>query len=312
MPEAAPVTSATLFLKDKFTSALLLTALSLPGTFFEHILCDRQRREGVRPTDVEGQVRDDLRGLRLRQAVIHRPVEVVGNLRHLAGSNQGADGDQAAVPGREVGTQPKVAEEDIGGVLHDSRRHLAELLSDARRTLRLGGLVERKKLRRSSGELIGPNSAPSKDVFRDRGRRYGVRPARVEREMRDDFGNLARRDAVIECKIDVVRHLDRLIACDQGGERHDAAVAWHESRPLPYLAEKTALRVLLEGRSYRPDTVRRQHWLQSLLGLRLLARGRRCSDQKKRRERRGKNLHFDLLWYRVAALRSLRRRARPA
>src|SRR5260370_37356400 len=98
MPEAAPVTSATLFLKDKFTSALLLTALSLPGTFFEHILCDRQRREGVRPTDVEGQVRDDLRGLRLRQAVIHRPVEVVWHLRDLNGSNPATDVYHTTLP----------------------------------------------------------------------------------------------------------------------------------------------------------------------------------------------------------------------
>jgi len=34
------------------------------------------------------------RGLRLREAVIHRPVEVAAKLRDLAGSNQGADRDQ--------------------------------------------------------------------------------------------------------------------------------------------------------------------------------------------------------------------------
>ena len=49
---------------------------------------------------------DDLRGLRLRQAVVHRPVEVAGQLRHLAGSDQGADGDQTPVARREVRTQP--------------------------------------------------------------------------------------------------------------------------------------------------------------------------------------------------------------
>jgi hypothetical protein len=55
----------------------------LAGTFFEDILCDRERREGVGRPDVEGQVRDDFGCLWLRQAVIHRPVEVIGNLRDL-------------------------------------------------------------------------------------------------------------------------------------------------------------------------------------------------------------------------------------
>ena len=52
--------------------------------FGEDILGDRQRRERVGPTDIEGKMRHDLRRLLLRQAVIHRPVEVVRDLLDLA------------------------------------------------------------------------------------------------------------------------------------------------------------------------------------------------------------------------------------
>src|SRR5260221_8527850 len=43
----------------------------------------------------------------------------------------------------------------------------------------------------------------------------------------------------------------RLVACDQGGKRYDAAVSWCETRALPNIAEKTALRVLLDRKSTR-------------------------------------------------------------
>src|SRR5207249_4823477 len=48
---------------------------------------------------------------------------------------------------RRVRPPPQVAEQHVGGVLHDLRRHRAELLPDARGALRLGGLVEGKELR---------------------------------------------------------------------------------------------------------------------------------------------------------------------
>jgi hypothetical protein len=41
--------------------------------FLEDVLCHRQRGEDVGSADVEGQVREDLLGPGLRQAVIHRP-----------------------------------------------------------------------------------------------------------------------------------------------------------------------------------------------------------------------------------------------
>src|SRR3982074_65519 len=78
-PDPAPVTSATLFSKDMFITSSSFdrrVELYLAGALFEHILRDRHRRKDVGPTDIVGQLRDGLRGLRLRQPVIHRPVEV--------------------------------------------------------------------------------------------------------------------------------------------------------------------------------------------------------------------------------------------
>src|SRR2546427_6974334 len=58
-----------------------LAEFSLPRTFLEEVLCHRQRGKDVRPTGVEGKLCKDLRGLRLRETVIHRPVEVIRDLR---------------------------------------------------------------------------------------------------------------------------------------------------------------------------------------------------------------------------------------
>ena len=73
------------------------------GTLFEHILRDGHRRKHVGPADVEGQLRDSLGGLDLRQAVIHCPVEVRSELRGLPVGDQRGDRDETAVPWRKVG-----------------------------------------------------------------------------------------------------------------------------------------------------------------------------------------------------------------
>ena len=80
-------------------------------------------------------MRDDLRRLRARQAVVHGPVQVVGNLGDLAGRDQGADRDQAPVPGGEVGTQPQVAEQRVRRELVETGSHGTHVLSDAGRAL---------------------------------------------------------------------------------------------------------------------------------------------------------------------------------
>jgi len=43
-------------------------------------------------------MRVHLRGLRLCHAVVHRPVEMVGNLSNLTGSDQSADCDETPIP----------------------------------------------------------------------------------------------------------------------------------------------------------------------------------------------------------------------
>jgi hypothetical protein len=52
-------------------------------------------------TGVEGQVCEHLRGLCLRQAMIHHPVEVIRDLRDVAGGDERTDGHQAPVPRRQ-------------------------------------------------------------------------------------------------------------------------------------------------------------------------------------------------------------------
>src|SRR2546430_13538328 len=98
IPDAAPVTSATPFSKDEFMYAFLSgSAMSeaavLAGPLLEYFFCNRHRREDVRPADIEGEVCDGLRGLHLRQPVIHRLIEVRCELHDLAVGDQCADGD---------------------------------------------------------------------------------------------------------------------------------------------------------------------------------------------------------------------------
>lgn len=191
-------------------------------------------------------MRDHLPGLRLRQAVVHRPGEVERDLLDLVCRDQGADGHQAAIPRGKARTEPQIAEQDLGGVPNDPRSHGAELLPDPRRALGLGGLVEREKRTRRRRELIGLDSALDEDIPRDRGRRHGIRPAGVEREMRDDLGNLARLDATVDRQVEIVRQLDDLIASDQGSEGDDAAIPGRQIGALPKITEEVLLRIPIE------------------------------------------------------------------
>jgi hypothetical protein len=63
---------ATLF---KASGQCALSRSPLAGTFLKDTLGDRYCGKNVRPTGIEGQVCEYLRGLRLRQAIIHRPEE---------------------------------------------------------------------------------------------------------------------------------------------------------------------------------------------------------------------------------------------
>src|SRR5260370_19096878 len=159
-------------------------------TFLEDILHDRQCRKGIRPTGVEGQLRDSLRGLRLCQTVVHRAIEVVRNLHDLAVSNKGADCDETSIARCKVWTQPQVAKQSVSGVLHDARSDSSELLFYSRGTFHLGIFIERKRHRRSGRKLIGPNLTIGKNIFRDYDCGHCIRPAGVKSELRDDLRNL--------------------------------------------------------------------------------------------------------------------------
>ena len=67
------------------------------------------------------------------------------------------------------------------------------------------------------------------------------------------LGDLARFDAVIERQVEMVGHLDCLVARNQCGKRNDAAVAWRETGAFPYIPEKAVLRVLIKRWSDHSD-----------------------------------------------------------
>src|SRR2546428_11651872 len=66
-----------------FPSLRFSIVISL-APFLKHTLHNRYCRKNIRPTRIERQLREDLGGLRFREAVIHRPVEVIRNLCNLA------------------------------------------------------------------------------------------------------------------------------------------------------------------------------------------------------------------------------------
>jgi hypothetical protein len=66
--------------------------------------------------------------------------------------------------------------------------------------------------------------------------------------MRDDFGQLARLDAIVERAAEIVVHRQAEIARDQRRDRDDAAVAWAETGTIPDLPIEALLRVFLERR----------------------------------------------------------------
>src|SRR5437899_3070806 len=85
-------------------------------------------------------------------------------------------------------------------------------------------------------------------VLGDGHRRKDVGPADIEGEMSDDLRNLSRLHPVIERKIEMIWHLDGLIACDQRCQCDNAAVTRCEAGAFPHVAEETLLRVSLQRR----------------------------------------------------------------
>lgn len=92
-------------------------------------------------------MRENFRDLALREAIIHRPVEMIRHLRDLPRRDQRAHRHKAAVARREAGSQPQVTEQKVGRVLQDPWSNRAKELLVPGGALRLCFFVERKKRR---------------------------------------------------------------------------------------------------------------------------------------------------------------------
>src|SRR3954453_24002314 len=76
--------------------------------FVEDVRRDRYRGHRVRPPRVEGQVRNHLGGFDLREAVIHRTIQMERNLGDLTRCDQRAHRHHAAVTWREIWSSPEI------------------------------------------------------------------------------------------------------------------------------------------------------------------------------------------------------------
>jgi hypothetical protein len=65
------------------------------------------------------------------------------------------------------------------------------------------------------GQLISPNVALGKSIFRDHDRCHCIRPTRIEGEMKNDFGQRVGAYAIIERQLKVIRYLDSLVTRNQ-------------------------------------------------------------------------------------------------
>src|SRR5947207_1469027 len=115
MPRAAPVMRAT------FPSSMpAMTHSSLLfGAFLEDVLRRGNRRQGVRPAGIEGQMRDDLGDLARLHTVIERKLELMRQLDRLVARDQRRQGDDAAVARRQSGAPPQVGERALRVFLED-------------------------------------------------------------------------------------------------------------------------------------------------------------------------------------------------
>ena len=111
-------------------------------------------------------MRDRFGDLDLRQPIIHPDRNMTRELRHLTIGDEGADGDEAAVARREIGTEPEIAEQDVSRVLSNARKHRTELVAHTLCAIGLGSLVERQQRGGRCRELIGPDVSLGEDTLR--------------------------------------------------------------------------------------------------------------------------------------------------
>ena len=109
----------------------LLSARAPPSPLLEDLAGDRDRRDGVRPAGIEGELRDRLDELDLGHAVLPRQCEMGAKLVGTVQRDQGADGDEAAIALGETRPLPDVAEQHVVGEFRHLRRDVAHQLLGA-------------------------------------------------------------------------------------------------------------------------------------------------------------------------------------
>jgi hypothetical protein len=136
-----------------------------------------------------------------------------------------------------------------------SRKERAKLRIDTRSALLLGGFVYRQRRHGNGRKLICADVTRCKDLPRDGDRCHRISPAGVERQVRNDLRDLARLDTVVEREVEMIWHLDSLIARDQGSQGHNAAVVRPEAGALPYVAEEKVFCIGLQRRGDLPNVL---------------------------------------------------------
>ena len=86
--------------------------------------------------------------------------------------------------------------------------------------------------------LLGSFAGLFEHLARDRHGRAGDRPSAVEGQMRDRFGDLVLRDAVLDCALQMKGQLVVAVESDQGRDGHEASIARRQVRAFPEVAEQ--------------------------------------------------------------------------
>lgn len=81
---------------------------------------------------------------------------MIGDLPDLAIGDQCADSDEAAITGRQVGAQPEIAEQYLGGVVLQPGGGSAELLADDFDPLGLRCFIQRQSFGVAEGRALAP------------------------------------------------------------------------------------------------------------------------------------------------------------
>src|SRR5690242_1634486 len=111
--------------------------------------------------------------------------------------------------------------------------------------------------------------------------------------MRDDLGNLAWLNTVIEREVHVVGHLNRLVSRDQSCESNNAAISRRKTRTFPQFG-KRPLRVLVKRWSHHSGVVYDLHQFRLLILSSEITLPPRCGEKSERGNGYGDHFHSNL------------------